>query len=352
MDNNFLVAPGTILKEYMDARNIKQKDLALKANRSEKYISELINGKAKLSEEMALVLEGIFPDLNAKIWLNLENDYRLKLLRNEHRVDNEIKVISKEYQFNHVFKNLKYSLNRKASEMLRILGVSSFEEAEDRIDKLSYNFMEDGGNKKAIFVWLKLCEYEIDIQNEIDKLPDVDINGLINSMGLLKSLINTVDFELAIKNIRRLLNKYGIPFVVMPAIPSSKVRGATSKIDDRPVIFLSTRFNRLDTFYFALVHELEHVFTNDYQNEYFITFPEEEQEFISNKNARRFFVDLEKYNNLVSKVISNKTNIDVEIISFANMQKVIPDIVIGFLEHDKIIEYGSKNHLKSKIIGR
>jgi len=80
MEQNFAVAPGTILKEYMDSRNITQKELSSMTNSSERHISNLINAKVKLTEEFALKLETVFDDINAE---DLKSTYKLFNLRNE-----------------------------------------------------------------------------------------------------------------------------------------------------------------------------------------------------------------------------------------------------------------------------
>ena len=72
----FCSASWTILKEYMESRNITQKDMAESIGVSEKFVSNLINGKSKLSEEVALNLEKIFPDIKAEFWLDIEQNYR------------------------------------------------------------------------------------------------------------------------------------------------------------------------------------------------------------------------------------------------------------------------------------
>lgn len=350
MNNNFLVATGTILKEYMNARNISQKELAKVLDSSERHISNLINGNAKLSEELALKLERAFPDIKAEFWLDIEKNYRLNLLRDELDETEEIKNIAKDYKFDYVFEGLRYNLVKQAKEMLNILGVKNFQEAEENIKKLNYNFMEDGGDEKAIYVWLKMCEYELDIQNDIESLPNLDINVLQTNMIILKKLIHTTDFDLAEKNIRRFLNHHGIAIVILEAVPTSKVRGATSKINNIPVIFLSTRFKQLDSFYFTLIHELIHIFNNDYRYRYLITYDKDEDEILSNRIARDFFVNQEDYRSFSSQFNNKKEVSDEEIIIFARQQKVIPDIIIGFLEHDNIIKDRSKYyHLKNGI---
>ena len=342
MANNFLIATGTILKDYMDARNITQKELAEKISSSERHISNLINGKAKLSEDFALKLEKVFPDIKAEFWMDIENKYRLKLLRIESNNQAEMREISKDYQFGHVFKGLKYNLVKQADEMLKILGVKDFQE-EENINNLNYSFMEDGGNKKAIYVWLKLCEYELDIQNNLEDIKKFDIDGLRKGMPILKKLINTENFELAEKNIRRFLNNYGIALVVMEAVPTSKIRGATSIVDGVPVIFLSTRFNRFDTFYFTLIHEIEHIFSKDIYKRYQITL--EDEELLSNEAARNFFVDENEYREFCNRYMFNKITAG-DIIAFANKQKVVPSIIVGFLQRDGIIDHSEFNEYR------
>lgn len=83
MDYNYFEPPGSILKEYLDVLGMTQKQLAEKINSSQRHISSIINGKAKLSARFALKLEEAFPERKAEYWLNLEKEYRLFLIRNK-----------------------------------------------------------------------------------------------------------------------------------------------------------------------------------------------------------------------------------------------------------------------------
>jgi plasmid maintenance system antidote protein VapI len=62
---NYAVAPGTILKEYIEERGLLQKVIAERIGVSAKHLSNIINGKVRLSEEVALSLEEIFVDISA-----------------------------------------------------------------------------------------------------------------------------------------------------------------------------------------------------------------------------------------------------------------------------------------------
>ena len=79
---DYFTSTGAILKEYLQSRNITQKDLARMTVHSEKFISNIITGKARLTDVFALKLEYIMSDTKAEFWMNLETTYRLWLLKN------------------------------------------------------------------------------------------------------------------------------------------------------------------------------------------------------------------------------------------------------------------------------
>jgi HTH-type transcriptional regulator/antitoxin HigA len=55
------------------------------------------------------------------------------------------------------------------------------------------------------------------------------------------------------------LRRAGICVVIEPAIPKTYLDGVTLFAWERPVIGLTIRFDRLDNFWFVLLHELAHV---------------------------------------------------------------------------------------------
>jgi HTH-type transcriptional regulator/antitoxin HigA len=56
------------------------------------------------------------------------------------------------------------------------------------------------------------------------------------------------------------LAKHGIPLVIVPHLPKTYLDGAALKLGDgTPVIGLTLRYDRIDNFWFCLLHELAHV---------------------------------------------------------------------------------------------
>jgi HTH-type transcriptional regulator/antitoxin HigA len=59
---------------------------------------------------------------------------------------------------------------------------------------------------------------------------------------------------------KEFLGKHGIPLVVVPHLPKTYLDGAALKLGDgTPVIGLTLRYDRVDNFWFCLLHELSHV---------------------------------------------------------------------------------------------
>lgn len=80
---NYVVHPGVLLREEMAALKISQKELSEKININKTIINEVINGKRRISGELAVKLEKVLYS-PAKYWLNLQAIYdeakaRLKL---------------------------------------------------------------------------------------------------------------------------------------------------------------------------------------------------------------------------------------------------------------------------------
>ena len=60
---------------------------------------------------------------------------------------------------------------------------------------------------------------------------------------------------------QELLNKKGIHFIVLPHLSKTYLDGACFKTPDgHPVIGMTLRYDRLDNFWFTLVHELAHIY--------------------------------------------------------------------------------------------
>lgn len=350
MNKEFIVPTGKIIKEYLEESNISQKELCAKLGMSERHISNLLNGKTRITEEFAINLELVLPKVPASYWLNYEAKYRECLAREEKELELRkinLEEISKRFCFKEVFANLELTLYEQAKEMLRLLKISDFNNFDATYSNLEVNFMEDGGKIEPIAIWLNLCESEIEIQN-LD-LTDVkyDCNELKKALDKFKLIATNSDIKLSMNSCRKLCNKLGIYLVICEAITNSKVRGALSSYNGHPAIFLSGRFKTHDNIWFAFIHEIAHLLYDYDKKNTIVSFEqlendENQKEITANTFARDFFINPEDFKKFVSK--SNFTEKSIR--EFAKSQIVLPGIVVARLQHDKYIKYGQLAYLK------
>lgn len=351
MSNEFIVPTGKIIKEYLDEYNVSQKELAARIGMSEKHISNLLNGSSRITEEFSLKLEKVLTDIPASYWLNYETKYREELARQNELLklsQQNLKVVAKKFYFKEVFKGLDMSLIEQAVEMLKLLKISDFNNFDSAYKNLEVDFMEDGGAKEPIAIWLKLCESEIEIQN--DDIENISYNekNLKNSLDKFKMLSNNDNVELSIKSCRKLCNKLGIYFVLCEAVTNSKVRGALTTYKGHPAIFLSGRFKSHDNIWFAFIHEIGHLLKHYNKKDIIISYEDSSEDNINNKEAeankfaRDFFINQEDYEEYL---IKNNFTAD-SIKKFANLQGILPGIVVARLQHDGKVGYDQFVYLK------
>ena len=72
--------PGTILKAELRERGIKQKTFAEEIGMRPSHLSALLNGYRNISPQVAARIEAIL-QIPAQVWLNLQNNYNLDMLR-------------------------------------------------------------------------------------------------------------------------------------------------------------------------------------------------------------------------------------------------------------------------------
>ncbi len=74
----FAVHPGITLEEVIIEKGISQRELALRLNRTPKFVNEIINGRAPITPETAFKLEMVL-GVSAEVWINLQNGFDISI---------------------------------------------------------------------------------------------------------------------------------------------------------------------------------------------------------------------------------------------------------------------------------
>ncbi|WP_117161193.1 HigA family addiction module antitoxin [Paraliobacillus sp. X-1268] len=357
MSKEFIVHTGSIIKEYLEDLGMSQKECAKRLGISEKHLSNLLNGKSRLTEDIAIKFEKIFHNIPASYWLNYESKYREYIKREELDTINfeekDLIELDKRFNFSKVFSGLDWDLKKQANEMLKLLRIGNFSQFDAVYSYMHVDFMEDGGEKESIATWLGLAREEVEIQNrDLSNKPYNDSN-LINSLDKFKKIALNNDYKSSLQSARKLLNRLGIYLVFCDAVVNSKVRGALTTYKRNPAIFLSGRFKTHDHVWFALMHEIGHLIKHYEPNEPIVTLEKEleldtnntsAKEKEANSFARDFFINESAYKRFIELNVFDQKSIE----DFSNYQEILPGIVVARLQHDGYIGYDKLSYLKNK----
>ena len=250
------VAPGTIVRKEIDARGWTQEDLARIMNRPVQVISEIVAGKKQITPETALGLAGAFGS-SAEMWLEMEAKYRLRLAR-ETSETADVERRGRIYSLVPVKEIVRRGwiedcddVNDLEAQVQAFLGVNSFDEVPP-IHVAARRKATEAPDPRGVLAWTRRVEQLAGSQEvgEFDaaKLPDV-----------VKELLTLTEQEDGPIHVGEILRGAGICFIVVPHLPKTSIDGAVISSNGNPLVALTIRHDRLDSFWFTLMHEMAHL---------------------------------------------------------------------------------------------
>jgi HTH-type transcriptional regulator/antitoxin HigA len=332
--------PGRILRLELEARGWTQKDLAAIMGRPEQAISEIINAEKQITPQTAIELSKAF-GTSPEFWINLEANYQLWLAARQE----EPKPIERNARL--------YSL-APVSELKRLGwlpdtdGIDKLERAYldlmaipslDRTPSLAVSLRKSGvkdADSRHQAIWIKRVEQLVRDQ----RVGRFALSSLKKAIPRLLQYSEKTDGAV---DVPRFLMRLGIRFALVPHLSKTYLDGAVFRLDGNPVVALTLRYDRLDCFWFTLMHELAHLVAG-HQGAFLETIydrqgPVRRDETAADKLARDWLVDPEKYGQFVDRTRPYFTGRKIR--EFAGSIGRHPAIVLGRLQFDG--EVGSKS---------
>ena len=248
---------GKYLKDYLEYNNISQTEFATRIGITQKHMNEIINGKTRITLEMAGNIERL-TGIKSEFIINVENSRILKenILRQYGNIDNLKKEITIKYHINEIKKRnwIKFKdetdILQVCIDLLDFLKIKDF----DIIPKLEKQilFKKTGNDFNKIALWIAHCDETIKQQN-VNEYNSYNLMLLIKDLQEL-AYNNSIDID----KVRELLNKYGIYFACEKALIGTKIRGCFRVKGKQPAIYVTDNYAGKDSFFFELFHELGH----------------------------------------------------------------------------------------------
>ena len=138
----------------------------------------------------------------------------------------------------------------------------------------------------------------------------------------------------AVADVAAMLLECGVTFVLVEVIGNAKIDGVCLWIDDRPVIGMSLRLDRLDNFWFVLRHEIEHVLRGDGKDHAIIDELDSAEgetleacEIAANTAAAEFCMPVDRLNSFIAR--KGQFVSERDIVGLAGVVGTHPALVVG-----------------------
>ncbi|PWF42883.1 HigA family addiction module antitoxin [Massilia glaciei] len=325
--------PGDFLREELEAREWSQQELADILDRPPRLISELIAGKRAVTPETARGLGEAF-GMSAEYWLNLESQYQLSKVKPS---NNSVARKSRLYSKFPVREMLRRGWVMP-SENLDVLEQRFCEffyiSNMDASPSLPHHAKKTDANLDVTPLQLAWI-FRVRAMAEQQKVTAYSREKLLSAVEKLKTLIAAPEET---RHVPRILAEAGVRLVFVEPMVGSKIDGACFWLaDNKPVIGLTLRFDRIDNFWFVLRHEIEHVLREDGKTGAPIVDTDvgvgdhlPECEIRANEAGAEFCVPSSQLENFVARVQPYFT--EQKVLLFAQRINVHPGLVVGQLQ--------------------
>lgn len=333
---------GKYLKDYLEFYNISQSEFASRLGITQKHMNEILNGKSDITLEMAVNIE-ILTKIPISFIINSEHRKKVqKELMDKYKSEKNIdKKMKEEFSLKELndrkwvdFKDISNPIQNYMDimEFLKVKDLTALSKIQEKT-----LFKKNGNDLNKLNLWIARCD-------EIAKNQSINKYDSINFL-LLISDIKEMSFKkgINIEELQKLLNSYGIYFVVEKALSGTKIRGCFKVKGKNPAIYITKNYIGKDSFYYELYHELGHC-KSDYNEakSKVIVEGNENQEKRADEFALNTMIDKDVWKKIENNIKEN------ELVKISEDYKIPMSFIVGRLAKFNKINYSSKLYNKYK----
>jgi len=347
--------PGDVIKEELEARGWTQRDLADIMGIQPSIVSSVVNGTKPISLDLARNLAAALGP-SAQYWVNMDAAYRLNLPAERHVATTARSELYKIAPVNEMIKRRwiesSADVSVLKSRVLNFFGKETLEEIEADLAACAARKGTEytpapTASERAWVRRVKALGYAVHTQ----EFTDDSVSKAVNALRPLMAHAEEV------RHVPRILAECGIALVVVEHLQQTRIDGVCAWLDERrPVVALSMRYDRLDYFWFTLLHELAHVahkdgievpdsdLVGDKATQTSVKPPIEQQ---ADGFATENLIRTSEIDNFIARVAPLFSKVKIH--GFALRQGVHPAIVVGQLQHRGAIHWSHSREFLVKV---
>ncbi len=351
---NWVSQPGSTISDILQERKIPVRVFADQMNQPLGFINHLLEGNTLITQAIASQLTKVL-GASEQFWLNRQSQYN-QMLGVSQKIDEQTWL--KDIPLKEMIKwGWIPDSEDKLTTCLEFFGVSSVtswqEKYEREVDSVAFRtsatFESEFG---ALTAWLRQGER---IGQSLGCSP-WNATAFEESLEQIKPLTKDKDPKRFLPKLRKICASCGVAIAVVPTPKGCKASGATRFLTpDRALLLLSFRYRSDDHFWFTFFHEAGHLLLHEN------TIREQTNAFLEGmpvntlqkcaksqeEEANTFASEMLIPYHLQPRLEKLRGNTRA-IISFAHEAGISPGIVVGQMQHRRIIQRNYLNGFKRR----
>lgn len=345
---NWATHPGEHLAEQIEARGWSQADFARLANLTPKLVSTIISGRNPVTPETAIKLERVL-GLKAEIWTRLQANWDLFEARAQERAaDAETEAWVGQFPIREL--QARGRLPKTADvgtlkeRLLRLFGIGAIEAYPQKLASLMVRHRQSRAHPVSehhVAVWLMLGEEKARAM----AVPSFDAERFVAAAQEIRALTVTEPSKFE-SRMWTLCREAGVALVFEKPISQTRLYGSARWFDrERAIIQMSLRMKSNDHFWWTFFHEAAHLvlhrgrnFVDEEDN------PDDQFEREADQWAEEMLVGRERFD----RFAAGQPRSEAAVRRFADDVGIHPGIIVGMLQHRRVLPHTHLNKLKTR----
>ncbi len=344
---DYAVHPGETLREKLEELGMTPKELAVRAGKPVKTISEILNSKSSITPEMAVQFEKVL-NIPANFWIKKQANYNEFVAKERYKKSIEqAKDWAKQFPYAQMAKlgivKATRKIEEKVEELFDFFDIAKHTAWENiylhkQIPVFFRISLKHDKNPYALSVLLRLGE----IGSKKIQSPKFNKTELKKLIPVLRQIMIDAPENFAEK-IQEQCLMAGVKVIYTPNFKQTVTNGIVRWIDGNPIIQMTDRYKKYDIFWFSFFHEIGHILLHGNKKNVFIEESSATAQSKEEKEADNFAENIllpEKEYLLIKNTLKSERDILPMSDFLAKKHNTHRDIILGrFLKEDKSQKY-------------
>jgi len=337
--------PGSTLEEKLQEMGMCIKEFALRTCKPEKTIIAVLKGTSAITQEMAIKFENV-TKIKADFWMRRQNSYDEYKTRERLNLNIEQAADwTKKFPYAEMAK-LSWvpptqKLNEKTLNLYSFFGISSHEAwtklyMENNLKVAAYASLKHTHEPHAISAWLRNGE----LQAATIETTEYDKKAFEKALPEIKKLMQLQPADFFAKLQQICLNA-GVKVIYTPKLPKVPVNGSTRWLNNSPLIQLTARYKQNDRFWFTFFHEAGHILLHGKKYISLENIDFKEADPVKEQQAHKFAENWTFSKAQEKEIVESENFTEQSIVEFAQKCGTHPAMIIGRLQHKKLIPFSA-----------